>query len=435
MSNGPGKRIKRFSESVFISGVVMDPELETLKKSLATVIDQNKALVARIEKGIGAPNYPTVPASPIDHKEEGRYGYQSFGQYLQTVKNAPRDPAVWAKVNEQIGKGLERSITKGLAGGIQKSPSGNNESVDSDGHFLVPPTFSTAIFERIYHNDELINRCDKYTCTGNQMVFPAVDETSRVDGSRYGGVQAYWFDEAQQGTTTKPKFRRLTLTLKKLMALGFVTQELQDDAMVAMDAFLTRMFGLEIAFKVGDAIVNGTGVTMPRGILNSPSLISVAKDGGQAAKTITALNIWNMWQRMWGPCRKNAVWLYNQDCEAQFYGMKLDVGTGGLPIYLPPGGISAAPFATLMGRPMIPVEFCQTLGTVGDLILWDPSAYCVLSKGTPETAMSMHLRFDYDESAYRTIFRVDGDCWWSTALTPKNGSNTLSTIVALSTRA
>ena len=38
---------------------------------------------------------------------------------------------------------------------------------------------------------------------------------------------------------------------------------------------------------------------------------------------------------------------------------------------MPPGGLSGQPYGTLLGRPVIPIEQCSTLGTVGDIILAD----------------------------------------------------------------
>jgi hypothetical protein len=52
-----------------------------------------------------------------------------------------------------------------------------------------------------------------------------------------------------------------------------------------------------------------------------------------------------MWSRMWSRSRKNAVWLINQDCEPQLNQLGQAVGTGGRSVYLPPGGLSAAPYA------------------------------------------------------------------------------------------
>ena len=78
-----------------------------------------------------------------------------------------------------------------------------------------------------------------------------------------------------------------------------------------------------------------------------------------------------MWSRLWAPCRQNAVWLINQDVEKQLHTMTVGTGSAATLAYLPPGGLSAKPYATLLGRPVLPVEWCHTLGTVGDIMLAD----------------------------------------------------------------
>jgi HK97 family phage major capsid protein len=146
-------------------------------------------------------------------------------------------------------------------------------------------------------------------------------------------------------------------------------------------------------------------------------------------------NVLNMWSRMWARSRANAVWLVNQDVEPQLYTMALNVGTGGAPVYLPAAGASAAPYATLFGRPVIHVEYCATMGTTGDILLMDFSQYALADKGGIQSAMSMHVNFLYDETVFRFVYRVDGQPLWNAALTPASGSaNTLSPYVALATR-
>ena len=382
---------------------------------------------AEITKALAKPNFGSVTVVP-DKSEDGKWGYQSFGQFLGTVKDGANDGEVRKNFKEQITKRLHAS------GEVTKAASGMNEAVDSEGGFLVPPTFSNTIFQRVYEND-ILSRCDKYTVTGRTMKFPCIDETSRVDGSRFGGVLAYWADEANTVTAKKPKFRMLSLTLRKLMALGYVTEELIDDAAVAMDAFLTKNFTGEIEFQIGAALLRGDGASQPLGILNAPCKVAVAKESGQAAASVVFSNITKMWQRMWAPSRKNATWFINQDIEHQLYTMTIQGSAGGVfPAYLPPGGLSESPYGTLMGRPVVPVEFCSTLGTEGDIVLADMSQYVVINKGSIDTQMSMHLRFDYDEMAYRSIFRIDGSPWWATALTPYKGTATQSPIITLQTR-
>jgi HK97 family phage major capsid protein len=114
--------------------------------------------------------------------------------------------------------------------------------------------------------------------------------------------------------------------------------------------------------------------------------------------------------------------------------MSLSVGTGGAPMFFPAGGMTGSPTPNLLGRPVILSEKCQTLGTAGDIYLVDLSYYLVGDRQAMEMASSSHVRFNTDETDIRIIQRVDGRPWIDSALTPRNGSNTLSPFVALASR-
>ena len=111
------------------------------------------------------------------------------------------------------------------------------------------------------------------------------------------------------------------------------------------------------------------------------------------------------------------------------------VGVGGLPAYMPPGGLSASPYGTLKGRPVIPIEQCAALGTAGDIILADFSQYVTCTKGGIQTASSIHLNFKYDETTFRWVYRADGQPTWNAPLTPyKDTGETQSPFVVLAAR-
>ena len=115
--------------------------------------------------------------------------------------------------------------------------------------------------------------------------------------------------------------------------------------------------------------------------------------------------------------------------------MSLAVGTGGIPVYMPAGGASASPYATLYGRPVLPIEQCQTLGTSGDIILADfNDGYIAIDKGGMKKDVSIHVRFVYDESVFRFVYRFDGQPKLASAITPWNAGNTQSHFVKLQTR-
>jgi HK97 family phage major capsid protein len=142
-----------------------------------------------------------------------------------------------------------------------------------------------------------------------------------------------------------------------------------------------------------------------------------------------------MMARMHSNWRDGAVWFVNQDVLPALETLQFEVGVGGVPVMLPPGGLSDSPYARLYGKPVIPLEYCATLGTVGDIILANLNAYAVALRGSMDTAYSMHLKFDYAQTAYRVIFEVDGQPWLNSAITPFKGTNTTSPILTLATRA
>lgn len=187
-------------------------------------------------------------------------------------------------------------------------------------------------------------------------------------------------------------------------------------------------------FMTEDAIFEGTGAGQPLGIKTAPCTIAVAKEVGQAAKTILYENVLKMWSRTWARSRRDAAWFINQDCEPQLYAMSQVIGTAGVPVYLPANGISGNPYGTLFGRPVIPVEYADTVGTQGDITLADYSQYVLADKGGIQSATSMHVAFLTDEMVFRFTYRCDGEPIWHTALTPFKGSATLSPFVQLQVR-
>ena len=125
--------------------------------------------------------------------------------------------------------------------------------------------------------------------------------------------------------------------------------------------------------------------------------------------------------------------LGNQDILPELMGMSQPIGTGGSPVWQVAGGAAGTPYDTLMGRPLIFHEACPTVGTVGDLMLIDPTEYLVIEKPM-QNATSIHVNFTNDETVIRVVWRLDGQPLWNAALTPFKGSLTKSPFVAIASR-
>lgn len=352
---------------------------------------------------------PEVKPTPAKDNEKR---FSSFGEQLMAAYRAAMPGG---KVDERLST---------------RAASGLNETTPSDGGFLVQQDFVTELLKRTYETGILASKVKKIpiSTNANGMKINAIDEDSRANGSRWGGVQTYWEGEADELAASKPKFRQMELSLKKLTGLCYATDELLQDA-AALEAVIRQAFAEEFGFKIDDAILSGSGEGEPLGILNSGAIVTVAKEASQT-DTITVENLIKMWNRLWSRSRANAVWYINQELEPYLYTLKI----GDKPVYIPAGGLSEKPYGTLFGRPVVPIEQCSAAGEVGDIILADIGQYLLIDKGGIKSASSIHVRFLYDENVFRFIYRVDGKPIWTKPLTPYKGSATVSPFVTLAKR-
>lgn len=355
------------------------------------------------------------------HEERQRWGFRDMGDFSISVRNAILNP----------GAMDQRLVQNALS-------TYGSEGVNADGGFAVPPEWRAEIMKQVDAEDGFLGRTDQQTVSGNTITYP-IDESPAWASS--GGIRSYWDGEAAALTQSKPALKDLTVKLHRLTALVPVTEELLEDA-PAMAGYITSKAGEVIAFKLNDAIVNGTGAGMPLGIMNAPCKVSVAKETSQTAATFHADNAAKMMARMPARSFGRSAWLVNQDVLPQIMKMGFAITTaagtaaGAGAMYMAPQGLAnQTAYGSLLGRPIIVTEACQTLGTVGDVILADLSKYLSVVKGAIKADVSIHLWFDQNTSAFRFVFRMNGQPWLSAAIARKNGSNTLSHFVTLDTRA
>jgi HK97 family phage major capsid protein len=377
-----------------------------------------------------ARNYGRLEARSIVYDDCLSIARKGLGVSIDRTKH-------FANLGEQLQAIFNHYASKGSTTDprLVRAPTGAGEVDPTGGGFLVQIDFAASVFMLAHDMGEILQRVSKtpISANANGLKIPGVDETSRATGSRWGGVASNWAAEGVAGTESRPKFRLVEFDLKKLISKMTVTDELLMDT-TALTSIAATAFSEEIMFMTEDGVVEGTGVGQPLGYLNSKALVTIAAEKGQAPATVAKENIDKMWQASWGRSRKNMVWLYNQDVESQLAALNGPVGTGGELVYMPPGGLSEAPYARLKGRPIIPIEYAAALGTPGDISLVDLSQYMLVDKGGVQMATSIHIAFDTDEMRFRVTYRVDGKPMWAAPLAPFKGSTTRSPFVALAQR-
>lgn len=363
----------------------------------------------------GKPAAATVsdPKGSDEYRKRG--AFKGFGHFLQEVRRA-----AYGRESEAFGQ-WRHACKAGL---------GLNEGNDSEGGAMVPTDFFAELLAITHREAAVLSRTTQIPVNGGAVYIPAINESSRVNGSRYGGVSVTWLGEGGTIPSTKPSTRNVKLEPKKLAAVVYATEELLEDAALPVEALVNTIVGKELAYAIDDAIINGTGAGQPLGIMASACKVALA--ARTTANHVKYEDVVGMYARLHAASRGNAVWLINQAVMTDLMTMPFNAAAATpVPVWLPPGGASDSPYGRLFGAPVIEIEQCAPLGTTGDIIYGDFSQYLVAQKSGIRADASMHVQFLTDQMAYRFITRVDGQPWWNTTLTPAKGSATQSPFVVL----
>jgi len=423
--------------------------MKPLKAALAREDFMLNEVAAQLEREKNMGAIPNGNSRPGDAGT--RTGFKSIGEQCIAVAAAARgvrpDPRLLMGEFDTNGNFQ-------AAGGADGAL---NDAVPSEGGFLVGADTSERIYQRTYATGEITRRCMKQaiSASSNRLKLKVVDEDSRADGSRMGGVIAFWANEADTFLSSRPKFRQIELVLNKLTALVYATDELLQDAAALTDWIMNNL-PIEINFRVEDAIFNGSGAGQPFGILNSQAFLKLSP--GSTATVVVTADVLAMWAQFWHPgllgsiasiATENltpgapavgqipgAAWFIDQSVIPQLFALQLGTGGTAILLYHPPGYYGLpGPYGQLLGLPVIPTEHNAVLGTVGDVILADMSQVLLADKGAPQAAASMHVRFVQDEMTFRFTYRVDAQTTWKKPLTPKSGGPTLAPCVGLNSGA
>ena len=309
-------------------------------------------------------------------------------------------------------------------------------AVGQDGGLLLQGETSMDMIKNGFNNSAVLSRAANRDLGASQFVeLVGLDETSRADGSRGGGVRVYTDKELSLMTQSKTKFDKIRLEPKRLTGMYFASDEILQNAPM-LQGEMTELFTEEFGFKGQDIAINGSGAGEGLGVMKAPCLVTVAAEAGQVATTIVFMNLVKMKARVRRRSKNSLLWIANQDIEPQLYGLSLPIGTGGvvMPAYIPANNAADGTDGTLLGLPIVFVEQCATMGTTGDIILGDWSMYYAANKGGIESASSIHLKFDYNQTAFRFVTWFDGQPRMKAPLTPYKGAATTSPFVALATR-
>ena len=196
-----------------------------------------------------------VPASVKRHSKlkafKNDWDAYAAGQFLRATMTENKDAQNWCK---------EHGIFNAMS-----------TTTNSAGGYLVPDGFESAI----------INLREEYGVFRQYArVYPMSEPIVYVP-RRQSGFTGYYVGENSAGTESDASFSQVKLDAKKLMILTRMSQELSDDAIIALADFLANEMAYELAVKEDNAGFLGDGGSTYGGIVGCQSALL-------AGSTVTA---------------------------------------------------------------------------------------------------------------------------------------------------
>jgi HK97 family phage major capsid protein len=398
-------------------GMLMTAEQRTQFDAHMATVNTLKGDITRQEQ-LAEAERMVATGIEVSAPEGAKKPWETLGDQLKAIVHAAKTGNNTARMDPRLFAAL-----------------GANETIPSEGGFVIAPQFADGILQKTYDVGEISSRVRKLPFTSSRLVMNAIDETSRATGKRWGGIVSYWEAEGAPYQGTKPKFTQVQFVANKLIGLGYITEEQMEDG-PALEGYMRMAFPEEFGFQIDLSIFSGSGAGVPLGFQNAPCNIAASVTGGSATGTVSAADVLAMKARMWAPSFKNSIWLIEQSVEPALLPMLLagTAATTAALMYTPPGmNGNNGPYGKLLGRDVIPVEQAAQLGTQGDISLIDPTQYLLPTRTDIRSDTSIHVAFLTGEVAFRFMLRLDGGPWWKAPLTPFSGAATRSPFVQLGT--
>src|SRR5215218_4238056 len=266
---------------------------------------------------------------------------------------AAQRPALDGVKSAEASSFVDQYIRRGIESGLETKTLGG--SSDAIGGYAVP--------EEI---DEAIER----TLVAISPI-RAIANVVKVGSAGYrklittGGTPSGWVGfEAARPETNTPGFSEIVPASGELYANPAASQQMLDDAMFDVEAWLAQEIATEFARAEGIAFVKGTGVNQPLGFLSSAN--AATADGVRPMGTLQFIGTGNaaafpasnpadklidLVQSLRSPYRQGAVFVMNSATAAAVRKFKTADGA-----FMFQPSLAAGQPATLLGYPLIEAE-------------------------------------------------------------------------------
>ena len=308
----------------------MEQEITDLGKEIAR-LERQEALDAELNRPVNKP----LTGKPMNGQEEAKTG-RAADEYRQNFWNMMRSKAPMPSVVNALQIGT-----------------------DSEGGYLVPDEFERTLVEALEEQNIFRTLAHVIQTSSGDRKIPVVASKGT----------ASWVDEEGTIPESDDAFSQVSIGAYKLATLVKVSEELLNDSVFDLEAYISREFARRIGNKEEEAFFTGDGTGKPLGVLAATGGAEIGVTAASAT-AFTADEVFDLFYSLKAPYRKNAVFLMNDSSVKAL--RKLKDGNGQ---YLWQPSLTAGTPDMLLGRPVYTSAFMPAMAASAKSILFGDLSY------------------------------------------------------------
>ena len=254
----------------------------------------------------------------------------------------------WNAMRTRSGEGLDPIVKNTLKIGT-----------DTEGGYLVPDEFERTLIEALEEENIFRRLANVITTSSGDRKIPVVASKGT----------ASWIDEEGTITESDDSFGQVSIGAYKLGTLIKVSEELLNDSVFDMEAYISREFARRIGSKEEQSFFTGDGTGKPTGILAASGGAQIGTTAASAT-AITLDEMLDLFYSLKSPYRNKAVFVMNDATVKAI--RKLKDGQGQ---YLWQPSIQAGTPDTILNRPLHTSAYVPTIEAAAKTVVFGDFGY------------------------------------------------------------
>lgn len=342
----------------------MEADVVSLGKEIDR-LERQQALDAELNRAVNTP-ITGKPAAPAGEEKTGR----ATAEYRKSFWNVMRSKMPSPEVMNALQVGT-----------------------DSEGGYLVPDEFERTLVEALEEQNIFRTLAHVIQTSSGDRKIPVVASKG----------SASWVDEEGAIPESDDSFGQVSIGAYKLGTMIKVSEELLNDSVFDLEAYISREFARRIGNKEEEAFFTGDGTGKPLGVLAATGGAEVGVTAAAAA-AFTADEIFDLFYSLKAPYRRSAVFVMNDANVKALRKLKDNNGQ-----YLWQPSLTAGAPDTLLNRPVYTSAFMPALAAGAKSILFgDLSYYWVADRQGRSFRRLGELYAPTGQVGFLATQRVDG---------------------------